>query len=46
VKSVNGFALGDVDKALEVYERAKIAKSVTLEIERRAKPMTLTYRIK
>ena len=43
--SVNGFDLGDTEKALEVYSKLQTEKSFTLEILRNGEPMTLEYTI-
>ena len=46
IQKVNGFELTSADKALEVYSSLRDAKSLMVSIERRGKPVTLTYTIK
>ncbi|MBA3542757.1 MAG: hypothetical protein H0T79_24280 [Deltaproteobacteria bacterium] len=43
---INSFELTSADKALEVYTQLRDAKSLVLEIQRRGKPITLTYTIR
>ena len=43
--AVNGFDLGDTEKALELYSKLQTEKSFTLEILRNGEPMTLEYTI-
>ena len=44
--SINGFELTSADKALEVYTKLKDANSLTVDITRRGKPVTINYTIK
>lgn len=46
LKKVNGNELTSADKALEVYVKIRDSKKLTVEIERRGAPITLTYTIK
>lgn len=44
--SINSFELTSADKALEVYTKLKDANSLTIEVTRRGKPVTINYTIK
>lgn len=46
VRSVNGIDITSADMALKAYGVVKIASTVTIQIVRRGKPLTLTYVIK
>jgi len=46
IHKVNGFELTSADKALEVYTKLREAKSLTIDITRRGKPVTLVITIK
>jgi hypothetical protein len=46
LRRVNGQELATADKALEVYTQVREAKSLVVDIERRGKPITLTYTVK
>jgi general secretion pathway protein C len=46
LQSINGFDLESADKALEAYTKLREATSLTVEITRRGKPMTLKYSIR
>ena len=46
LQSINGFELTSADKALEVYTKIRDAKSITVDITRRGKSLTLVYTIK
>jgi general secretion pathway protein C len=41
IKSVNGMDVSSADKALEVYTKLREAKTLTIDIERRGKPLAL-----
>ena len=43
---VNGFSLDSADKALEVYTKLREATSLSVELVRRGKPITLLYSIR
>ncbi len=45
IQSINGFDLTNPQKALEAYGRLRTASSLTLQVERRGKPVTIEYRI-
>jgi len=44
--SVNGYDLGNTEKALEIYGKLQSEKSFSLEILRNGEPMTIEYGIK
>jgi membrane-associated protease RseP (regulator of RpoE activity) len=46
LQKINGSELTSADKALEIYTKLRDAKKLTVEIERRGKPITQTYTIK
>lgn len=46
VISWNGMLLTDPEKALEIYPKLRAANKIDVEIERRGKPLTLSYTIK
>jgi hypothetical protein len=46
LQRVNGFELTTADKALEVYTKVREAKLLTIELDRRGTPVTLTFVIK
>lgn len=45
VKSVNGFSLASPEKALQAYARLRTASNIRVEVVRKNRPMTLTYKI-
>jgi general secretion pathway protein C len=45
IKRINGYELNSPDKALEVYQKLKDAKEISLDLKRRGKPMSLSYNI-
>jgi S1-C subfamily serine protease len=45
IQSVNGFELTSADKALEVYTKLRDAKSLSIELTRRGKPVELNIEI-
>jgi general secretion pathway protein C len=45
LKAVNGDEISSPNKALEMYEKLKNSSNVTLEIERRGRPISLDYKI-
>lgn len=46
IQKVNGYEMNSPDQALEVYQKLKDSKSVSVDIKRRGKPVTLDYAIK
>ncbi|MFH0902640.1 MAG: type II secretion system protein GspC [Pseudomonadota bacterium] len=46
IHSINGFEMSSADKALEVYTKVKLATSLSVQVTRRGKPLTLEYSIK
>lgn len=46
IARINGLDVSRPDGLLAAYRRIKKARDVTVEIERRGKPVTLTYRVK
>jgi general secretion pathway protein C len=46
IHSINGFELTTMDKALEVYTKVRDANNLTVEAERRGKPVTFNYSFK
>jgi general secretion pathway protein C len=44
--AINGMSLTSADKALEIYTRLRDAKTMTLDIDRRGTPITVTLTIK
>lgn len=46
IHAVNNFEITSPDKALEVYTKVKSATSLSVQVTRRGKPITLDYRIK
>lgn len=46
LKGVNGEEVNSPNKALELFEKLKSTDNVTLEVERRGKPVALEYNIK
>jgi general secretion pathway protein C len=45
VTRINGYDLSSPDKALEIYNKLKDSKQVTVDVIRRGKPETIDYRI-
>lgn len=45
LKAVNGDEITSPNKALEMYEKLKNSSNVTLEVERRGRPISLEYKI-
>lgn len=45
IHKINGFAINSPDKALEIYQKLKSARSVEIELTRRGKGKKLNYRI-
>jgi general secretion pathway protein C len=45
ISRINGYELNSPDKALEVYQKLKDAKEITVDLKRRGKPTTLNYNI-
>lgn len=46
IKAVSGEEISSPNKALELYERLKDSDNVTVEINRRGRPVTLEYQVK
>jgi general secretion pathway protein C len=46
VRSVNGIDITSADMALKAYTVVRIASTITIRIDRRGKPLTLTYVVK
>jgi general secretion pathway protein C len=45
IHKINGFAINSPDKALEIYQKLKNARSIDIELTRRGKSKKLNYRI-
>jgi general secretion pathway protein C len=45
IHKINGFAMNSPDKALEIYQKLKNARSIDIELTRRGKSKKLNYRI-
>jgi general secretion pathway protein C len=45
IHSINGFAMTSPDKALEVYQKLKSARSIDVELTRRGQTVKMTYNI-
>jgi hypothetical protein len=45
LRAINGLALDEPDKALEVYTKLRTATALRLELERQGKPLTLSIQI-
>lgn len=45
IQSINGFDLTNPQKALEAYGRLRTASNLTLQLQRRGKPVTIEYRV-
>lgn len=46
LQSINGFEMGDPQKALEAYARLRSADKLTVTVNRRGKPTTIDFSIK
>ncbi|MBM4386404.1 MAG: hypothetical protein FJ088_01620 [Deltaproteobacteria bacterium] len=46
IKSINGKDIDTPNKAIELFDQLKNSKNISLSIERRGQPATLTYQIK
>ncbi len=46
IQKINGFEMNSPEKALEIYGKLKDAQTVTVDLVRRGKSMTLTYNIR
>ena len=46
VLAINGFDVNSADKALEAYTKLRAAKTLSIQIERRGKPLTLVITVK
>jgi general secretion pathway protein C len=45
IHKINGFAINSPDKALEIYQKLKNARSIDIELTRRGRSKKLNYRI-
>jgi general secretion pathway protein C len=45
ITRINGYEMSSPEKGLEIYTKLKDSKSVTVDMKRRGKPMTLDYNI-
>lgn len=45
IHKINGFAMNSPDKALEIYQKLKNARTIDIELTRRGKSKKLNYRI-
>ncbi len=45
IQKINGYEMNSPDKALEIYQKLKDARTVTIELQRRGQPMTFNYSI-
>jgi len=45
IQSVNGHEMNSPDKALEIYQKLKDSSSITVDIQRRGRAMTMNYAI-
>jgi general secretion pathway protein C len=45
LEKINGFDMASPEKALEAYARLRTATSLTVQLTRRGKPLTIEYRI-
>ena len=46
VQKINGFEMNSPDKALQIYSKLKDASSITVDLVRRGKPVTMSYSIR
>jgi general secretion pathway protein C len=46
LEKINGFDMASPEKALEAYARLRTATSLTVQVQRRGKPLTIEYAIK
>ena len=45
IQRVNGHEMNSPDKALEIYQKLKDSSSITVDIQRRGRAMTMNYAI-
>jgi general secretion pathway protein C len=45
IHKINGFSMNSPDKALEVYQKLKSARSIDVELTRRGRNQKMTYNI-
>jgi len=45
LEKINGFDMASPEKALEAYARLRTATSLTVQVQRRGKPLTIEYKI-
>ncbi|MCC6806858.1 MAG: hypothetical protein IT381_05510 [Deltaproteobacteria bacterium] len=46
IQKINGYEMNSPDKALEVYGKLRDARAITVQLERRGSPKTITYQIR
>lgn len=46
IQKINGYEMNSPDKALEIYTKLKDADSITVDLVRRGKPVTMSYSIR
>lgn len=46
VQKINGYEMNSPDKALQIYSKLKDANSITVDLVRRGKPVTMSYTIR
>ena len=46
IRSINGYEMSSPDKALEVYQKLRTAKSIQIQINRNGRDQTLNYTIR
>lgn len=45
ISRINGYEINSPDKALEVYQKLKDAREISVDLKRRGKPVSLSYQI-
>ena len=45
IQKINGFEINSPDKVLEVYQKLRDARSVSIDLQRRGQPMNMNYNI-
>ena len=46
INKINGYELNSPDKALEVYQRLKDSKTISIELERRGTKRNFKYQVR
>ncbi len=46
IQKINGYEMNSPDKALEVYGKLRDARAISVQLERRGTPKTITYQIR